>query len=237
MKLKEIIGKMTPEMFGRGESANAPLASLKEAWPKQRRNTTVLIIVGAAMLIASIVLAAEVGGAPVIPCWVVFGAVAASLRVRKWNRLVKDSLQTLGRTRKDFKDVLRRLKTEYEYFSPWKTFGFYAVLVFLLLFNMLKVLPLTTETTAATLLTATGAIPGIVGAILLWRLDLNGKWWVVAASVLIIVADMWPSPVVPGGEEFVRPPSPGYVMMAIIPLILMFAIIPIIKEKRRIKNM
>jgi hypothetical protein len=237
MKLKEIIGKMTPEMFGRGESADAPLASLKEAWPKQRRNTTVMIIVGAAMLIASIVLAATVGGVPVIPCWVVFLVVAASLRVGKWNRRVKGSLQTLGLTRKDFKDVLRRLKREYKYIAPLKRVWFYVAMVLsLLLFMPAMTINEEFANVALWLFPIVCCMAYIAGIILCFRLRVKGVLLVAAASALsyigLLITNMINEQYHIEMEDIF-----GFALISVLPLIPLLTIIPIIKEKRKIKNM
>lgn len=112
---KYVFEKLTPDMFGRVEFDETAWAALKEALPKQRRNTTVLSIVGGAMFVTSIVLAATVGGVPVIPCWLVYLVLLASLRVRKWIRQSNYAQKALGITRNEFYAAVRKLKKQYGY--------------------------------------------------------------------------------------------------------------------------
>lgn len=113
MTQKGLISKLTPNHFPNGESFDIEvLASLKRALPKQKRNTVVLSIVGALMLVASVILVFTVGGIPLIPCWLTVLVLSLCLQTAKWDREVKVAKETLGISNADIKNAVQQLKKE-----------------------------------------------------------------------------------------------------------------------------
>lgn len=249
MKLKEIVGKLTPDMFVKGATFDAAaFDALKEALPKQRRNTAVLVVVGVAMLIASVILAATLGGLPVIPCWLAFIAVAASLKVRKWNRQSKDAQNALGISRREINEALKLLKKEYGYISPWKTFWLYAAFLLSFLIYVLYGLSMALDRSGnggnwifVLLFAIVGFTAGGTAIIFLWKRNLKaGMSLSVVSTVLYFIGSMIevPTGVIIEGEVITKScieDDLGFLMF--IPLILLLTIIPIVKEKKRIKSM
>lgn len=237
MRLKEIVWKLTPDMFAKGADFDAAaFTALKEALPKRRRNTAVLVIVGAAMLIASVILAATVGEVPVIPCWLVFLVVAASLKVRKWNRRSKDAQNALGISRREINDALRRLK----YISPWKNLWFYTAMVLaLFLFFGVTISVFAFDYSSLWWLVAITILACavyIVGVILFFKLNAKGIWFIssacLSAYIGIIISRLMDEHYNLDMEDIF-----GFALVCFMSLILLLTVIPIIKEKKRIKNM
>ncbi|MDR0714652.1 MAG: WG repeat-containing protein [Bacteroidales bacterium] len=111
----EAFEKLTPAHFDNGETFDAEaFASLKEALPKQKRNTVILTVAAIFMAVLSLILALAVGGAPILPCWLVFLILVFSLNVKKWNRQVGKAKETLKISGKDLKTAIRKLKDEEE---------------------------------------------------------------------------------------------------------------------------
>ena len=239
MTNKEIIGKLTPACFEQGENFDRDVfAVLVTALQKQASRAWVYTILSPLSLILAGVLEFGVGGiiGNGMALAIIFLVVAlAAILTGKTNRQIKSAKNKLGITKSEINMAIRQLKKENGYIPSWKTVWFYSALSLSFLIYIAGLITLIggANTIISQLLIIAGSIVGIAGAVLFMRLNLKGMFFVITSGILMLIGSMIPTAAEIGG----RPAGgSGGGVLAILPIILLLSIIPIIKEKNRIKH-
>jgi hypothetical protein len=191
MKYRDVINKLELRHFSGGAGFDADaFASLKEAYPKRRRNRIIQSVTAAVMLIVCSIFAATISALPFIPCWLLYMALTLVLRTYKWNAQTAKSRKTLGISRRELKTAINQVKDENKYISAGTKVWFFIALLLAFILYVISLLfnfDMLEKSAVTVCIGVVSALIGMFGVFQCLRLKKNYLWPVVISALLPVV--------------------------------------------------